>query len=74
MATARAAKLSPDRRSEIAAAGGRAASHPQKLTTCQHCQQQLGARAMRKHRPQCPERYMARLQERSAKRRERRER
>jgi hypothetical protein len=73
LAAKRNAALTQEQRSAIASAGGRAAPNPNppQLRPCEHCSKSFSARDMRKHVPQCPQRYMARLQAKSAKRRER---
>jgi hypothetical protein len=65
MAAARTAKLSPGRRSEIAAAGGKAASHATKPSKCEHCNASIPtAREARKHPAQCRTLILARIQRR----------
>jgi hypothetical protein len=69
MAAARTAKLSPERRQEIAAAGGKAASHATIESTCQHCKAKIpSAREARKHPAKCPTLILARIQSRAEKR------
>jgi hypothetical protein len=53
LAAKRTEALTPAERSAIASAGGKAASHPQKLSKCEHCGGHFGARAMRRHIPLC---------------------
>lgn len=69
MAQRRAASQTPAERSAIAAAGGKAASHAQTIRKCPHgCGAERGARAMRKHLPECPARMKARIDARREKR------
>jgi hypothetical protein len=69
MAEARNKKVSAERKKEIAAAGGKAASHPTKPSTCEFCQAEIpSAREARKHPAQCKALALERIMRRADRR------